>query len=125
MITGARSQVHGAAIIRENAAGYLDVSRPVLPTKGPDVRIRLDMMNDADVLREITRLRRDAVALNIARRRDDDARGNPDPARNDRRFRDLAHPHRQIEPVLNHIAELVVRHEFNPERGLFLSAGRA
>ena len=58
-----------------------------------------------------------AVPFNVARRRDDNARSNPDPARDNRRIRDLAHPHGEIESVLDHVAKGVAHHQFDLEPG--------
>ena len=63
-------------------------------------------MHNAGVICELGRVRGLAVPFNVARRRDDSARSNSDAARDNRRIRDLPHPHGEIEPVLDNVAKV-------------------
>src|SRR6202011_2226783 len=115
---------HRADVIDEKSARHVELLRSCGRDKGPNVRARSDVVHDAGVTRKVGGCRGSAFPLDVAWRCHNNKRSRPRSAYHQRRIRDLAHTHGEVEPVLNHVAEPVADHKLDLEPRVIGEQGR-
>ena len=88
---------------------------PSGPVNGQMCGVRPDVVHQAFVRGEVRRRRWRAVALEIDRRGHHGPAQISHPARHQRDIGDVAGPHRQIQPLLDHVGELIADDQLDPQ----------
>src|ERR1700722_20592076 len=107
------SPMDRTGIVGEKSTGYLKAFGAFRRNKGPPVRIRADVEHDASVAREVGRGCGFSVSIDVTRRSHDNARKNSAPALPQGRIGYLAYAQGKVEPVFDHVAEAIARHELD------------